>query len=383
MLPEGVGDTDLELSVSEFVALHNHVLEYTMPSIVIIGELSSFRVSKNRWVYFDLKDDSASVKFFGTVYQLNSPLEDGMVLRVQGTPRVHPQFGFSVNVTSIQLAGEGTIRRAFDLLQQKLLTEGLFDPARKRPLPYPPERIGVIASKESAAYADFTKILSDRWSGIDITLANVQVQGEVAPAQIADAIAQFNQLSDPPEVLVITRGGGSMEDLWAFNTELVTRAVAASRIPTLVAIGHEVDTSLAELAADQRASTPSNAAELLVPDKRAVRESLKASKKSLATHLQTVVQQCKSRLAHQAEELNEEVVRYLDYMRRDARTKHQMLELLSPHSIVARGYAIVRTESGRVVRTAEAAAQERSLQIQFADGKIHAEIKSKLKTKES
>jgi exodeoxyribonuclease VII large subunit len=169
MLPEGVGDTELELSVSQFVALHNHVLEYTMPTVTIIGELSSFRVSKNRWVYFDLKDDEASVKFFGTVYQLTGPLEDGMMLRVQGTPRVHPQFGFSITVTSIQLAGEGTIRRAFDLLQQKLAGEGLFDQARKRELPYPPERIGVIASKESAAYADFMKILSARWGGVDIT----------------------------------------------------------------------------------------------------------------------------------------------------------------------------------------------------------------------
>jgi exodeoxyribonuclease VII large subunit len=378
MLPEGMGagtDTDLELSVSEFIALHNHVLEYTMPSIVIIGELSSFRVSKNRWVYFDLKDEAASVKFFGTVYQLNSPLEDGMVLRVQGTPRVHPQFGFSVNVTSIQLAGEGTIRRAFDLLQQKLVAEGLFDPARKRALPYPPERIGVIASKESAAYADFIKILSARWSGVDITLANVQVQGEVAPAQIADAIAQFNQLSDPPEVLVLTRGGGSMEDLWAFNTELVTRAVAASRIPTLVAIGHEVDVSLAELAADQRASTPSNAAELLVPDKKAVTAMLTASKKSLATNLQAVVAQCKNRLERSAEELEEEMARFLELMRRDSHTKRQMLELLSPQSILARGYTIIRTKSGGVVRSATIASKERSLQIEFNDGKINVETK--------
>jgi exodeoxyribonuclease VII large subunit len=377
MLPEGVGDTELELSVSQFVALHNHVLEYTMPTVTIIGELSSFRVSKNRWVYFDLKDDEASVKFFGTVYQLTGPLEDGMMLRVQGTPRVHPQFGFSITVTSIQLAGEGTIRRAFDLLQQKLAGEGLFDQARKRELPYPPERIGVIASKESAAYADFMKILSARWGGVDITLANVQVQGEIAPAQIAEAIAKFNQLPEPPEVLVLTRGGGSIEDLAAFSTELVTRAVAGSRIPTLVAIGHEVDVSLAELAADQRASTPSNAAELLVPDKKAVTESLRASKKALATYLQAVAVQCRSRLAHSAEELDEIIERYIAHAKRDTQTRRQMLELLSPKSILSRGYAIVSRPDGTVLRTAAQAAKEQSLQIEFGDGKINVERKER------
>jgi exodeoxyribonuclease VII large subunit len=359
------------------VALHNHVLEYTMPTVTIFGELSSFRVSKNRWVYFDLKDDEASVKFFGTVYQLTGPLEDGMMLRVQGTPRVHPQFGFSITVTSIQLAGEGTIRRAFDLLQQKLAGEGLFDQARKRELPYPPERIGVIASKESAAYADFMKILSARWGGVDITLANVQVQGEIAPAQIAEAIAKFNQLSDPPEVLVLTRGGGSIEDLAAFSTELVTRAVAGSRIPTLVAIGHEVDVSLAELAADQRASTPSNAAELLVPDKKAVTESLRASKKALATYLQAVAVQCRSRLAHSAEELDEIIERYIAHAKRDTHTRRQMLELLSPKSILSRGYAIVSRPDGTVLRTAAQAAKEQSLQIEFGDGKINVERKER------
>ena len=368
-------NTDLELTVSEFVALHNHVLEYTMPHVVITGELSSFRISKNRWVYFDLKDESASVKFFGTVYQLTGPLEDGMILKVQGTPRVHPQFGFSITITSIQLAGEGTIRRAFDLLQQKLVAEGLFDPARKRELPYPPQRIGVITSKESAAYADFSKILAARWGSLEITLANVQVQGEVAPAQIADAITQFNQLADPPEVLVITRGGGSMEDLWAFNTELVTRAVAGSRIPTLVAIGHEVDVSLAELAADQRASTPSNAAELLVPDKRAVAVQLSATRKSLGQLLSAAAKHAGVRLGQRSQQLDTLVAHRIEQAKRDVATHRQMLALLSPSGILARGYAIVRDESGEIVRSAAIGAGKTRLEVEFNDGTITVEPK--------
>ncbi|HET7630253.1 MAG TPA: exodeoxyribonuclease VII large subunit, partial [Candidatus Saccharimonadales bacterium] len=230
---------EFELSVSDFVALHNQILEYALPEVTIVGELTNFRVSKNRWIYFDLKDETASVRFFGTVYQLSGPLEDGMLLRVRGTPRLHPLYGFSVTVSSLQPAGEGSLLKAFDLLQAKLTAEGLFDPARKRSLPYPPERIGLITSSESAAYADFMKIIGARWSGLEIVLADVQVQGEAAIAQLVAAVEMFNQLAQPPEVLIVTRGGGSAEDLQAFSSEQVTRAVAASRIPTLVAVGHE------------------------------------------------------------------------------------------------------------------------------------------------
>ncbi len=150
---------DIELSVSDFVELLNQTLDYAYSGVVIVGELANLRVSKNRWVYFDLKDAESTVKFFGTVYQLPGPLEDGMILKVRGQPRLHNLYGFSVNVQSMRPAGEGTIKRAAELLQAKLTTEGLFDDSRKRPLPYPPVRIGLIASRQSAAYADFIKIL--------------------------------------------------------------------------------------------------------------------------------------------------------------------------------------------------------------------------------
>ena len=368
---------DVELSVSDFVALHNQLLEQAFPSVVVVGELSSFRVSKNRWVYFDLKDELASVKFFGTVYQLPGPLEDGMLVKVRGTPRVHPQFGFSITVQSIQLAGEGTLRRAADLLQQKLTAEGLFDPARKRALPYPPESLGIIASKESAAYADVSKVLGSRWGGLDIILADVQVQGEPAPAQIAEAISGFNMLAHPPEVLLITRGGGSAEDLQAFNTEVVVRAVAASRIPTIVAIGHEVDVSLAELAADVRASTPSNAAELLVPDRAHETAVLKSTSRELGAALTNLLRRETESLKQNVEKLLHFLETKLTHAQADLVTKRQILELLSPQATLRRGYVLVRDSQGKLIRSTAEALRAKRLALQFADGEVLSKVDNK------
>jgi exodeoxyribonuclease VII large subunit len=366
---------EVELTVSDFVALHNQILEYALPNVTVVGELANFRVSKNRWVYFDLKDDTASVRFFGTVYQLSGPVEDGMLLKVRGTPRLHPQYGFSINVLSMQPAGEGAIRKAFDLLQEKLIKEGLFDPARKRPLPYPPERIGIITSSESAAYTDFIKIIGARWMGLDIILADVQVQGEAAPGQIVQAIVELNAMAEPPEVLVITRGGGSSDDLWAFSTEQVTRAVAASRIPTLVAIGHEVDISLAELAADQRASTPSNAAELLTPDKRETIASLKLARQTLAKNLAHSLRTSQQLLRQYRHELESETMQALNRQRQRLQLRKQMLDLLNPTVILRRGYAIVHdAATGQVLRSVKRTKTNQKLDIQLSDGTVRADV---------
>ncbi len=373
-MPPTDASIDIELSVSDFVALHNQVLDYAMPTVLVVGEVSNFRISKNRWVYFDLKDETASVRFFGTVYQLSGPLEDGMMVKVRGAPRLHPQFGFSITVQSIQLAGDGTIRRAFDLLQAQLTKEGLFDPARKRPLPYPPERIGIITSSESAAYADFTKVLNARWGGVELTLADVQVQGEAAPGQIIQAITTFNELPNPPEVLVITRGGGSSDDLWAFSDERVTRAVAASRIPTLVAIGHEIDTSLAELAADRRASTPSNAAELLTPDRRDVQAQLRAARQSLRHGVSQSVQLSRHRIEQYRVELRREAAAVIDRRRQQLELHRQMMELLNPSSVLQRGYAIVRDADGAVLRHARSVRAGDTLLVQLSDGQFKTEV---------
>ncbi|HLZ15020.1 MAG TPA: exodeoxyribonuclease VII large subunit [Candidatus Saccharimonadales bacterium] len=363
---------ELALGVSEFVALLNQTLEYAYPIVTITGELANFRVSKNRWVYFDLKDDAATVRFFGTVYQLPGPLEDGMLLAVTGNPRLHALYGFSVNVVQVRPVGEGSIKKAANLLEAKLAAEGLFDPERKRLLPYPPRRIGLITSSESAAYRDFMKILNARWGGVEVTLIDVQVQGAAAVEQITAALQQFNQLADPPDVLVVTRGGGSAEDLQAFSTEQVTRGVAASRIPTLVAIGHEIDVSLAELAADQRASTPSNAAELLVPDRKALLTQLAAVASQLARQAESVLARAKSGAVQAAETLYADTVRVLEKERRLTALRRQMLQAFDPQAALHRGYALVRLENDTLVASGTAVAPGSTLSIELYDARVTA-----------
>ncbi len=364
---------DVILSVSDFVGLLNQTLEYAYPNVVIVGELANFRVSKNRWVYFDLKDEYSSVKFFGTVYQLPGPLEDGLMLQVRGNPRLHPQYGFSITVQSIQPVGEGSLKKAAALLEAKLRTEGLFELERKRSLPYPPQHIGLITSSESAAYADFTKILNQRWGGVQIDLADVQVQGEAAVEQIVRAVEQFNASAQPPEVLVLTRGGGSAEDLAAFSTEQVTRAVAASRIPTLVAIGHEIDLSLAELAADQRASTPSNAAELLVPDKKQTHERLKAMSVQLAQFLQGQVTHGQHQLEVRSTRLHERVQQLLTRHIEELTLKQHLLGALNPERVLERGFAIVSNQNG-VIRSTKQLKPDMNVTIRLKDGRAQSTI---------
>ncbi len=367
-------DQTIELGVSEFVALLNQTLDFAYPSVVIQGELANLRVSKNRWVYFDLKDETASVKFFGTIYQLPGPLEDGMLLKVRGQPRLHALYGFSVNVLSIQPAGEGTIRRAAELLKAKLVKEGLFDESRKRLLPYPPSRIGLITSKQSAAYADFVKILNARWQGVAIDLIDVQVQGEIAPSQIVQAIGQFNAMAEPPEVLILIRGGGSAEDLAAFSSESVTRAVAGSRVPTLVAIGHEIDLSLAELAADKQASTPSNAAELLVPDRRQVLDQLSQSSQQLELAVRRLIGQTSSSFQSKVDKLVYDTQQVIKRAYTQNDSYRQLLTAYNPQSILSRGYAVVRDNQNQLVRDTQQLKVGAIVKVRLAKGDFTADV---------
>lgn len=363
------------VNVSQFVALVNQTLEYAYPDIIITGELAHFSVRKEKWLYFDLKDDMSSVRFFGTVYQLPGPLEDGMMLAVRGVPRLHPRFGFTVNVQSITPVGQGSIKKAADLLKDKLQKEGLFDESRKRALAYPPQHIGLVASSESAAYHDFIKVLSSRWGGLRISLADVAVQGETAVEQITNALEHFNQLSDTPDVLVITRGGGSAEDLQAFSNEQLTRAVAGSRIPTLVAIGHEIDISLAELVADRRASTPSNAAEILVPDRKAELRRLEMQKSSLAGSVQSVLKTAGRNLQHSRQELFGSAEKHFTNARNTLKSRTQLLDVLDPNQALRRGYALLRDAKGQVIRSGHSVKNGDGIEVKLHDATLQTEVK--------
>ncbi len=360
---------DLVLTVSDFVAVFNQTISYAYPSVTIEGELESFRISKNRWVYFNLKDDYSSVKFFGTVNQLPGPLEDGLLVRVRGVPFLHALYGFSINVQFMQPVGEGSLKKAAQLLETKLTKEGLFDESRKRPISYPPSRIGLITSVGSAAYHDFIKIFSDRWGGVSIEVADVQVQGEIAPAQIIKAIEHFNSEKQPVDVIVIIRGGGNADDLAAFNNELVTRTVATSRTPTLVAIGHEVDISLAEMAADKRGSTPTHAAEILSPDKRQLINDLKNITKQIDQIADDQLQAFTDSLLLTQSSLDESVDQLMANISNTLEQKRQLLGILSPLSALKRGYAIIR-QNGKVITSARGLKPDALISTEFKDAEV-------------
>ncbi len=356
-------------SVSEAVAVINQTFDNTYPTITVVGELSQFKIAKERWVYADIKDDTAKLRLFGTVYQLPAPMEDGMMVEVIAEPRLHPQFGFSLNIRNIRPVGEGSIKKASDLLLAKLTKEGLFSEERKRTVPYGPERIGLIASEESAAYSDFIKILNTRWVGVEVELVNVTVQGESAPQSVIEGINHFTQESDPPEVLVIIRGGGSADDLAAFSTEQVTRAVAGSRIPTVVAIGHENDTALAELAADMRASTPSNAAELLFPDKREYASRLSQNLKSLKSAVDYELETRKEDLIQKTDMLNQSALNYIENKKLKLESLDNLLESVHPKATLKRGYAIVES-GGKLISSVKQAKKGDKLHVTLKDGKV-------------
>lgn len=364
---------DVILSPTDFVALVNQTLEFAYPIVAIEGELIDFRISKNRWVYFNLKDDLSVVKFFGTVYQLPGPLEDGMMVRVVGSPRLHQKFGFSVNVQLIAPVGEGSIKRAADLLRVKLEAEGLFAVGRKRQLPKYPSRVGLVTAGNSAAYADFIKITNERWGGAEIVFADVYVQGEQAPLQVAEAIENLNMLSIPLEVIAVVRGGGSTEDLSAFNDERVVRAVAGSRIPTVVGVGHEVDESLAELAADIRASTPSNAAQLIFPDKKNELSNLAVLRKNLAAEVIAYYQEAIGSLKLSGDFFTRSINGILEFERQRLIANRRLASLFNPAAALKRGYAIIRENNKLISRISQVKIGDR-LNIQFSDGKINSTV---------
>lgn len=361
-------------TVSDFVAVFNQTIDYVYPSVTIVGELANYRVSKGKWVYFDLKDDTATVRFFGSIYILPGPLEDGMMVQVVGSPKLHQTFGFSITVKSIVPVGEGSIKKATALLQAKLTKEGLFDEARKRSLPYPPTRIGLIASAESAAYKDFIKVLAARWGGIEILHVDTQVQGEAAPKQIVDAIGTLNNM-DAVDIIVVTRGGGSSDDLQAFSNELVVRAVATSRTPTLIAIGHETDLSLAELASDKRASTPSNAAELIVPDREATILQLETELKNSYNHIINQIYSKKEAIHKQKLNLDHSLFKILSDQLHYVQTVKQILIGYDPRQVLKRGYAVVRHGSSHVTSVNQLKPEDK-LSIRLIDGIIHTRVTS-------
>lgn len=332
-------------SVSDFIAVVNQTLDFAYPNVEIEGEVSSFKVNQGKFVFFDLKDVGGSVGCFMMVFQLRVPIEDGMKVVVSAVPKLTQWGKFSLTVKAIRPSGEGSLKKSFELLRAKLDKEGLFAPERKRLLPRIPSHVAVISSTQAAGYADFIKILGDRWGGVKVDVAHVQVQGDSAPDQIIKAINYFNTQQDLPEVLVIIRGGGSVDDLAAFNDEPLVRAIAASRIPTLVGVGHEVDESLADMVADVRAATPSNAAQILVPDKHEIIRSVGAQLQSLIPRMMRTIESYEVDIRTKLNRALELAVAAVDNRSAQVESLKSILSQLDPRTVLARGYALLRGEA--------------------------------------
>lgn len=363
----------LVVSVSECLALVNQTLDNAYPALYVEGEIASFKVNHNNYVFFDLKDAEGTLNCFMTVYQLRVPLEDGMRVRVLAAPRLTKWGKFSLTVKHVAPVGEGSLKRAYELLKQKLTKEGLFDEARKRRLPRWLERIGVISSTQAAGYADFCKIVAARWPLAQLEVAHVRVQGVGAADDIIAALEHFNGQADPPETLVIIRGGGSADDLAVFNDETLVRAIAASRVPVVVGVGHETDETLATLAADVGASTPSNAAELLTPDARELRERLQLVEGRLQHNLQARVEERLQFVSQQRQLLAERMAAQLGRVDSQLHSYRQLLTQLHPNTVLKRGYSLVRYK-GQLLRDGRALPTGAPLLVETAWAIITSEV---------
>lgn len=336
----GQPSAERPLSVSEFIEQCNFSLETEYDNVLIEGEVASFKINQGKWVFFDLKEGDSSINCFMVLGQLNVALVDGMKVQIRATPKITRWGRFSLTVRRVMPIGEGNIKKSFELLKRKLTAEGLFDPAKKRPLPANLTKIGVISSVNAAGYIDFLKILANRWAGLEIKTINTQVQGLAAAEQIIRALEYFNQHAGV-EVVAILRGGGSADDLAAFNDEHLARAIAASRLPVITGIGHEVDESLADLAADVRASTPSNAAERLSPDRQTALQHLHRELQNLCRELSHRLDVAIAENRQQLQDLKQEILQQLAQNLRHLAETQKILSSLDPENVLRRGYAIL------------------------------------------
>lgn len=395
---DGAGPT--VLSVSELTDHIKDLLEGAFPSVWVSGEVSNFSRPQSGHCYLTLKDDRAqlrAVMWRGTAQRVRFDLHDGLHVVCRGSLDVYgPRGSYQLVIQEIQPLGLGALELALRQLQAKLAAEGLFDPARKRPLPMFPRRVAVVTSPTGAAIRDFLQVLHRRWQGVEVIVVPVRVQGDGAAQEVAAAIARVNRLALPVDVLVVTRGGGSLEDLWAFNEEPVLRAIHASRIPVVSAIGHEIDVTLSDLVADVRALTPSEAAELIAPSAEGVQQALGQLESRLRAALRGQAASARARLdslatrrvlrrpmemVHQrAQALDEWSARAERAIRQRLARQRLLVDRcagqlasLSPLAVLERGYSLTEC-NGRLVRDAATLHPGAELQTRFAHGQATSRV---------
>jgi exodeoxyribonuclease VII large subunit len=390
------------LSVWELTTQIKGLLETSFPTVWVTGEISNFARPQSGHCYLTLKDERAQLRaavWRTTAVRVRFDLNDGLEVICRGRVEVYaPRGNYQLIIEHIEPRGIGALDLALRQLRERLGREGLFDPARKRPLPRFVRRIAVVTSPTGAAIHDFLQVLARRWRGADVLLVPTRVQGEGAAEEIAAAIETANRVALPIDCLVVTRGGGSLEDLWAFNEEVVVRAIFASRIPVISAVGHEIDVTLADLVADVRALTPSEAAELVAPAAEEVAAGLRQVQKRLLAALRGRIAAARSRLEglarHQAfrrpyqrvhdlaRRLDELEVRSARAIRQQIKVARQQtaslaarLESLSPLAVLARGYSLTqRAADGRVIRNAAELSSGEQLTTRFARGQALSRV---------
>ena len=358
-------EPNVALSPSDFVVLVNQGLDNILPYVTIEGELADIQTRRGRWVYLKVKDTDAVVDCFGAIQLLPGPIKPGITVRLTGRPSLHPKFGFSVQLHSLQPVGKGSIHQVQQLLYCQLLKEGLLAADRKRRLPYPPTKIALVTSSEGAAIADFLKIIETRWPYLVVDVYDVVVQGEHAAAELCQALTSINQRNY--DAVVVIRGGGSSEDLVTFHHELVVRAIASSRHPTLVAIGHQTDETLAELVADRRASTPSSAAEVLVPKSSETLRQINRYASVFRTQLQALVDGAYKSKAMAVAKITTMTESVLQAEEKHLQLLATKLSVLSPNSALKRGYSLVKRDSHLISRSRQLSPKD-SIELVFFDG---------------
>jgi exodeoxyribonuclease VII large subunit len=366
----------------------------TLANVGVRGELSNYKIYPSGHHYFTLKDSESSLKcvmFKSSASRLRFRPENGMGVTVWGRVTVYPRDGaYQLYATQIMPEGTGDLQIAFEQLKAKLEGEGLFDPEHKKPLPRFPGRIAIITSSAGAAVHDMIRILGKRWPLAKVLLLPVRVQGVEAPPEIAGAIRYANEF-DVADLIITGRGGGSIEDLWAFNDERVARAIYASRLPVISAVGHEPDVTISDYVADRRASTPSNAAEIAVPDCREIEELLSAYElrasqgmRKQLDNLRERLDSCASRrvlldpmtlvdnrrmeLDRSRERLAAAEEKILAGKRQRFVAATAKLDAMSPLKVLTRGYAITHDEKGNSIRSAGQLHSGDKITLRLSDG---------------
>lgn len=380
-------------SVSEFREELNELLGEVV--VAVQGEITDFHISQNRFVWFSLADDTTVVKCFMMSFQLREQLEEGMEIRAIGAPTLFKKGQMVFRPKRIEIVGDGNLQKEFERLKKQLDKEGLFDADRKRELPRFPQRIGLVTSSDAAAYTDVLRILENRWSGLSIVHAHVNVQGASAVGSIVTALEQLNDEYTDLDCIILTRGGGSLEDLAAFNSEEVARAVFASQIPVVAGVGHERDVTIADYVADVRASTPSNAAEIVVPHRDDVFSEVSYKVQDMEHRLQKALSERRggvddlvqtmdsyarsqvSRFERLSQRLHFALERFgvqVQQRRQQLSSLEQLLQSLNPQHVLERGYSITRGADGTILRSAKKAKAGEKLSTTLADGVIDSTI---------